>query len=430
MSKPTRTVLRERIKPGIWKRVGKDGKPIYEITYRDSDGKQRRQTIQGGIRAAEIALHDKKARMGKGERVVPNPKLTFAEAAEKWLSSAKTSIRPATLAAYTSSLDTHLLPAWGKLRLDQIDVNTVATLVERMQTAEYRREINKRTGKTSEASDGYKTWTIRGALVPAGRIFDFAKRRLNWAGTNPVRELVNGERPKHQEKDRRILTHDELAKLIGAADEPYRTIIATAAYLGTRLGETLGLRWRDIDLDDGTATIRYQCDRAGKLVPLKTARSRRVIEMPGSLVTMLREHKIKSAHSKPDDLVFVSRTGSALEHRNVAQRGLAKACKTAKLDGRGPTFHELRHTHASAWIANGGDIVELSARLGHGDPSITARVYSHEFEAAARSAQRRSRLDSMYGSPVAAAEVSDGQSEDIGKIDNIVALQPNRSSRQ
>lgn len=54
--------------------------------------------------------------------------------------------------------------------------------------------------------------------------------------------------------------------MIAAADEPYRVIIATAAGLGTRLGETLGLRWRDIDLDNGAATIRFQIDRHGNRV--------------------------------------------------------------------------------------------------------------------------------------------------------------------
>jgi integrase len=213
-----------------------------------------------------------------------------------------------------------------------------------------------------------------------------------------VRELDKEDRPRSEDKERRILSREELAAVIAAADEPYKTIIATAANLGTRLGETLGLRWRDVDLEEGTVSIRFQCDRSGKLVEPKSKKSRRTIEMPGSLATMLRAHKLASAYSGPEDLVFTSRTGGPMEHRNVAQRGLGRAYKSANLDGRAPTFHELRHMHASAWIAAGGDMVELSSRLGHGDPSITARVYSHEFEATSRSAERRARLDAMYGS--------------------------------
>ncbi|MDQ3067997.1 MAG: hypothetical protein M3R12_12745, partial [Actinomycetota bacterium] len=48
-------------------------------------------------------------------------------------------------------------------------------------------------------------------------------------------------------------------------------------------------------------------------------------------------------------------------------------------------------------MASGGDLVELSARLGHGNPAITASVYSHEFEVARRSGERTARLDAIYG---------------------------------
>lgn len=63
---------------------------------------------------------------------------------------------------------------------------------------------------------------------------------------------------------------------------------------------------------------------------------------------------------------------------------------------RRATFHSLRHTHASWLIASGVDLVTISERLGHADPSVTAKVYAHyldgrdagaaaSFEAAVRS---------------------------------------------
>jgi integrase len=124
--------------------------------------------------------------------------------------------------------------------------------------------------------------------------------------------------------------------------------------------------------------------------------------MPGSLVSTLRAHKLASPYSKPNHYVFATVTGEPFGHRTVTKQGLTAACRRADLAKPWPTFHELRHAHASAWIAEGGDLVELSSRLGHADPSITAGVYSHEFEAAARSAERRARLDAMYGGDVAA----------------------------
>jgi integrase len=225
------SIERTRVAPGIWKRRGADGKDRYEITYRDSDGRQRRSVVEGGKRAAETALSDVKARMGKGERIVPSPRLTFGEAAERYL-AAQTALRPATVAAYTTAIKTHLLPAWDRKRLDHIDVDEVARLVERMQTAKYRAEVDARLKRPATGKNGYAPWAIRGSLVPAGRIFDFARRRLGWAGVNPVRQLDRGERPRLRDAERRILSHEELTRLIDAADRPYREIIATAAGLG------------------------------------------------------------------------------------------------------------------------------------------------------------------------------------------------------
>jgi integrase len=42
-------------------------------------------------------------------------------------------------------------------------------------------------------------------------------------------------------------------------------------------------------------------------------------------------------------------------------------------------FHALRHSHASALIAAGVDIVTVSRRLGHASPAITLNVYAHKF---------------------------------------------------
>jgi integrase len=448
---PRRAIQRERVKEGIWRRTGGDGRPRYEITYRDSGGRQRRQVIDGGMRTAEATLGDVKARIGRGERVAPRRHLTFGEAAAAWMNAQGATLRPATRDAYRSMLDTHLLPAWGKVRLDRIDVDAVAALVERMQTAEYRAEVRQRlaasrqqaTGreptkrakaKKKRPASGYRSWTIRGVLTPAGRVFDFARRRMDWAGTNPVRDLDRSERPQIGQRERRILSHEELGRVLGVATEPYKTILITAAGLGTRLGETLGLAWGDLDLEAGTVSVRYQIDRHRGRVELKTVRSRRVIEMPGSVVAALRAHRLRTDSTAPQDLVFTSRTGGPMEHRNVAQRGLERAYQRAKLKGRPPTFHELRHAHASAWIASGGDLVELSSRLGHRDPSVTASVYSHEFEAAARSADRRARLDALYGpdrgSIVAAPEVREGSERDPADKAEVGDLQGQRDARQ
>ena len=57
--------------------------------------------------------------------------------------------------------------------------------------------------------------------------------------------------------------------------------------------------------------------------------------------------------------------------------GAGATCRDNKL----PTvsFHALRHTHASALIAAGIDVVKISKRLGHSSPTVTLRIYAHLF---------------------------------------------------
>jgi integrase len=82
--------------------------------------------------------------------------------------------------------------------------------------------------------------------------------------------------------------------------------------------------------------------------------------------------------------------------RAVKRAGLNAAEHPNGDEHRAPTFHDLRHTHASKLINDGWDIATVSARLGHADVATTMRLYVHEFERAQRSADRRNRLAQLY----------------------------------
>ncbi|HET7052986.1 MAG TPA: tyrosine-type recombinase/integrase [Solirubrobacterales bacterium] len=117
------------------------------------------------------------------------------------------------------------------------------------------------------------------------------------------------------------------------------------------------------------------------------ARSSRIVELPAPVLSGLRELKLSSPSSGPADLVFQSKAGQGIDRRNV-RRALTATIKGAEIDTdtqRAPSFHDFRHSFASAFIGAGGDLVELSSHLGHASPAITASTYSHEFERAARS---------------------------------------------
>lgn len=112
------------------------------------------------------------------------------------------------------------------------------------------------------------------------------------------------------------------------------------------------------------------------------------------ITTALDAQRFSQPFSEPSHFIFCGDSGQPWEHRNLAGRVLSRTVKRAGLDVEGKprvTFHSLRHSFASAWIGSGGDLVELSAHLGHRDPSVTASVYAQ----ASRSDARRSRIEAM-----------------------------------
>jgi integrase len=392
---PTRAVAREKVKPGIWRRRNAAGRWTYEVTYRDSDGRQRRETVQGGAKDAETRLAAIKSAMGSGKRVAPNPRLTFASAAEQWLAAKSPALTPKTVETYRYALDAHLIPKFGRRRLDRIDTSDVAGFIAEMATPRYRQMVQTRNGARASSETGYSAQTIKSAMIPLSRTFTYARRNLGFAGVHPVAALDSDEQPgyKRRKAKKRKLGRDELDKLVANARSPWREIIATAAALGTRLGETLGVEWRHIDFDRGTIRIEQQVNRRRETVQTKTAHADRTLEAPDWLLAMLREAKVRSVYSPDHQLVFCTGTGKAHGQGNVL-RGLYAALDRAGLPRT--SFHSLRHTHASLWIKDGGDVITLSKRLGHGTPQVTMTVYADEIEEANDNAVRKARVNALF----------------------------------
>lgn len=404
MSQANGGATRNRVERNIYTRTRADGSEYFEIGYRDSTGKQRWQKVEGGIMAARAARDDLLGRKGRGERVQPNPKLRFNDAADAWLNGQVASLRPRTRETYEYAVR-HIQARFGTRRLDAITADDAAGLVRDLRAE----------GKAEATND---------AVRKAGsRVYKFAARRLGWNGVNPFDALERSERPKPGSTGkRRIFTSDELAQTIRACGEPWRTLFAVAAVTGGRLSEVLGLVWEDLDLaDPWKASVRfaYQVDRAGRRVPLKTEQSRRTVEIPRGLAVMLLELKLASPLSGPSAFVFASRSGRALGQRNVS-RVLRQAQQRATVgDGRPtfpelhdldmagkprriergelPSFHGFRHTFASLAISEGDSAEEVSWQLGHKNSTVTRTVYIQEIKSAEHSIQRRERMAERYG---------------------------------
>jgi integrase len=394
----------------LYFRVNAAGKIVYEIGLR-VDGRQTYKTVGQKISAARKARDEALARRSRGEQFEANPRLTFGEAAEGWLSTQVADLRPATRAGYKNSVENHLRPRFGGRRLNRITADDWAALVVEL----------RKTGKAES--------TIASILTAGRRIYKYAARRMNWHGVQTLALLESGERPKTVAAAKhRLFTDQELAQTLAAAREPFKTLFVFAATTGARVSECLGLVWADIDLvglDRASVSFEFQASRQGGVrVELKTEESKRVVELPKFLARMLAAHKIKSAYSQPDAFVFCTRSGRPLGQRNVS-RALRRAQTTARgadgkptfpilhqvdADGepvpvaRGaiPCFHSFRHTAASWAIAEGEGAEEVSWQLGHKDSTVTRKIYVQEVKSAERSARRREQMEERYSRIVVA----------------------------
>lgn len=380
--KPRRT----RVERGIYTRP--DGS--YEIGFRDTIGRQRWLAVDGGIRAARSALAQAHAQRARGERIAADPRLAFTDAASAWWEARVVRLRPATQSTYAGHLVRLSRPEhFGRARMADITPTDIARFVSKLQ------------------AEGLKGWTIRGHLTVISSVYRYAARHLGMVGANPVALLDRVERPDDDEKPKRVLNADELDALLGCVGDRYRLIFQLAAETGARLGEALGVIWDNIDLDGQTIEFTHQLDRETRTRQrLKTRRSRRCLEVTPSLIARLATWKAATDFRAGHDLVFVNRDGGGFDHRNIGGRVMRDAVSAsglgAVIDRRGnvlveaPTFHSLRHSHASALIAAGFDIEEVSSRLGHASVVTTQKAYIHEFDRARRSPDRRARLATIY----------------------------------
>jgi integrase len=429
---------RVRVDRNLFKRRAADGKDRFELGYRDSTGRQRFQTLPPGItltqaRAERDALIGAR---GKGERIVPSPRLTFGQPADRWLAEQVSELRPATRAIYRNAIVNHLAPRWGKRRLDSVDPADAARLVRELR------------------AQGLAERSIGGITQTASRVFAFARRHCGWLGQNPIPLLDRSERPRATSGKRRIFTEAELTATLAAALPPFRELFATAAVTGARLSELLGLTWADVNLaDPSEASIRIerQVDRQGLRQPLKTDESRRDVELPRALASMLLELNLRSLHSRDDSFAFSTRSGRPLGQRNVT-RELRRAMRAASDEhgrpafpplherdeqgrlkpvprGSVPSFHGYRHAAVSWALAQGESIEELGWQLGHRNSAVTRTVYAQEVKSAERTARRRARMEAQYGgllpgSGLEAADRSSGRqiAAEIGA--NVHSLRP------
>jgi integrase len=338
---------------------------------RDLNGK-RKQKSKGGFktkRECQEAMIAAETLIDKGEYFIAE-NITFKDYLSKWLSDyAKIATAPRTYYRYEEIINKYINPKLGTIELNKLkplhiqgfynycinDLNLSTTTVRQFHAI-----IHKALNKAVE-------WQM-----------------LNNNCSNAV------DKPKKAKVDFTVLGDIETNMLLKRLEHMTLYIpVLIAVTTGMRRGEICGLKWENIDLDNGIIYVKEQLQKIEnklELVKVKTDGSKRKIIMLDYTIPILKEHKKKyltlklrlGEAFKDEGFVVFQADGSPYEPEYITKnygRVLGRISKELAIPKI--RFHDLRHTHATLMLKAGVHPKVVAERLGHSSITMTLNTYSH-----------------------------------------------------
>ena len=169
----------------------------------------------------------------------------------------------------------------------------------------------------------------------------------------------------------RYLTIPEQRKLVAACDQDFRCLVQAALFSGARYGELTRLRVQDFNARNGSLYIEFSKSGQSRHVYLTEEAQgwfRELVEGRDSCDLLLTRKNVLRTKRKG----LVEDKGWAPYDQVYCMN---QACEAAGLPPF--TFHELRHTYASALVNHGVPLAYVAAQLGHSDTRMVERYYGH-----------------------------------------------------
>jgi integrase len=281
-------------------------------------------------------------------RTTAGAAITFAEAAEAWLSHGerKRNLKRSTLKDYRQVLDAYLLPAPD----DTLPANT--PYGHAAFASSPLRDITPPAVKGSYDALPYGR-TSEKLLMVVRAIFAHACSR-GWIERDPTASVER--QPVRYSGDYDFYSREEIDAFVrSVASEQDAAIFLTAALTGLRRGELVALRWRDVDFPGQALRVRANYS-LGELVTPKSGKVRSVPMVP-ELAQALARLSQREHFTSDQDPVFAGTRGGHLD-ASALRRRYAGAARRAGL--RPLPFHSLRNYFGSVAV-NRASLVQVQA---------------------------------------------------------------------
>ncbi|MEV6208654.1 site-specific integrase [Kitasatospora sp. NPDC051914] len=367
---------------------GKDGYWHGRVTVgvRD-DGKPDRRHVMSKTSEAEVIrkVRELEKQRDAGKVRKPGKPWTVKAWLLHWVEEiAKPSVRENTYSGYEVAVRVHLIPGVGAHRLDKLEPEHLERFYTKMQA---------NGSKPATAHQVHRT--IRTAL-------NHALRRGHI--TRNVATLAVP--PRIEEEEVEPYDIEEVQRLLAeAAKRPNSARWSIALALGLRQGETLGLRWADVDLKSGTLRVRknrlrpkykHGCGGDCGRMPgyckqrlrknedtanTKSRAGRRVIGLPEELIRLLELHREEQDRDRrragqewhDSGYVFTSPFGWPLVPSTDYDAWKLLLSDAKVRDGR---LHDARHTAATVLLILGVPERVVMQIMGWSSTAMAAR-YQH-----------------------------------------------------
>lgn len=319
----------------------------------DANGKPIRKSFYGSNKE-EAQIQYEEFRRGEEKRAAEKKYILFSSWVEMWLETYKKgNVKETTfLTTYQRPCSNYIIPYFKERSLQSISP---------IDLKQFLNGVN-------HLSQSY----IDKILICLKGIFDAAEDN-DMIIKNPTRRLSC--KSKQKPSNKRVYDRDTVETLCNA-DHKYSVLVEILLRMGLRCSELCGLRWSDIDFDEGFMTISQALTRESGVTYIDSTKSKtstRRIPVHPTLLSRLADERSKS---KYEYVAMINGHHITPDHFNENQLEAFYNSLNVPKELR-LSAHELRHTCGTLLYESTRDIYYVSKFLGHSDIGITTKIYIH-----------------------------------------------------